>query len=628
MKSLINRFFAPSGGKNLRLYLHIGQPKTATTTVQNYLAKNRDALLRSGWLYPNAARQYFAHHLLGNFFVDKPQFWIGKADPKQCLDDLLIEVEKTDCKNVIMSTESLFFISHVDRVKEYFKDFDVVPVVGLRRQDEWIESAYKDDLKNGRISCGPDEYLQRHQSAIDYEARLNLWSEVFQRNKIIVLPFEKGNRNLAVEKVFSSALGIPQGPQFEPAEVQNESLSRDCIEYYSRFEERPRIGLYHEKLKVALGRYSKLNPGEREFRYFFSPSARLKIYESCFEQNVRLGKKYIGNHTESLFLAAPPDIKDAWAVYPGLSVASAVKISEFLLRDLHKDTVKLIEGVQKSSTASAVGKSATKRSEKDEAEKMNQDRPLIFVGGAPRSGTTVTHALLCSSSKANAYCPEISFLLPMVNAYMVGIHNWQKHTYSFFESPAYFTEHMRSVLNSTLERVSAKLGSPDVLCLKDPLLTPSFFWIHRLLGSRVKFVTVVRHPYSVVRSRQEVFNKSGKAFGSADARFAAEEYMRSYQHLNAEELQHVVHALRYESLTENEVLNGLRHFTGLSDISPENVWAERRSMQKQSDSDPWFSPKYYGAINTESRLDPLAEPLRSIVAEVCAPMMERFGYSP
>jgi len=51
-------------------------------------------------------------------------------------------------------------------------------------------------------------------------------------------------------------------------------------------------------------------------------------------------------------------------------------------------------------------------------------QPMIFVGGAPRSGTTVTHALLCTSDRTNAFHPEISFVRPLFNAYSVGMQNW------------------------------------------------------------------------------------------------------------------------------------------------------------------------------------------------------------
>lgn len=49
-----------------------------------------------------------------------------------------------------------------------------------------------------------------------------------------------------------------------------------------------------------------------------------------------------------------------------------------------------------------------------------------------------------------------------------------------------------------------------MLCVKDPALTPHFPNVVRIPGARVRFVTVIRHPYDVVRSRQDVADREGK----------------------------------------------------------------------------------------------------------------------
>lgn len=51
----------------------------------------------------------------------------------------------------------------------------------------------------------------------------------------------------------------------------------------------------------------------------------------------------------------------------------------------------------------------------------NVSQSIVFVGGAPRSGTTVTHALLCTSRRTNTYCPEISYVTPILTAYGQGM---------------------------------------------------------------------------------------------------------------------------------------------------------------------------------------------------------------
>ena len=259
-------------------------------------------------------------------------------------------------------------------------------------------------------------------------------------------------------------------------------------------------------------------------------------------------------------------------------------------------------------------------------------RPVIFVGGAPRSGTTVTHALLCSSDKANKYCPEISFVRPLFNAYAVGIQNWRNHTQAFFKSPQNFKLHMRNQVLRSLHHIGLQTSKtpgtqPAVLVVKDPLLTPMFYWVHQLMGPHAKFVTVVRDPFNVTRSRQEVIEKMGRAFTGQDAHNTAAEYMQSYAHLEVPELQPSVFAFRYEDLTNPDVTARIADFTGLPDIAADKVWNEGREVKDAADANPWFSPKYHQPINTESRFEPLAEEFRGPVREVCAKLIDRFGYN-
>ena len=57
---------------------------------------------------------------------------------------------------------------------------------------------------------------------------------------------------------------------------------------------------------------------------------------------------------------------------------------------------------------------------------------IVFVGGAPRSGTSVTHALICTSRSVSPYHREISFFRGIPLAYRNGRAAWREHTRHFF----------------------------------------------------------------------------------------------------------------------------------------------------------------------------------------------------
>jgi hypothetical protein len=253
---------------------------------------------------------------------------------------------------------------------------------------------------------------------------------------------------------------------------------------------------------------------------------------------------------------------------------------------------------------------------------------VIFVGGAPRSGTSVVHALLCTAQACNTYHPEISFVRPVLESYVIGMENWPSHTHAFFSVPEHLLLHVRGLLQQQMTHIAKVLGNPVVLCVKDPLLTPNFAALNAVLGWPAQFITVVRHPYNVVRSFQEVVERLGQEFTPAHAQLAAEEYCKSYAHIEDPSLDGLLFWFRYEDLTTPATLEALRSFTGLPGIDPTAVWRrESHIPSPEEQADPWYSPKYHKPINTENRLPPLANPYKNIVAEICKPLMITFGYS-
>ncbi|MEY8120553.1 sulfotransferase [Falsihalocynthiibacter sp. BN13B15] len=258
---------------------------------------------------------------------------------------------------------------------------------------------------------------------------------------------------------------------------------------------------------------------------------------------------------------------------------------------------------------------------------IDESQPVIFVGGAPRSGTTVTHHLICTSEDTNPYHSEISFILPFIQSYWTGMDNWDNHTKTFFAEPEHFRLHSRHHLELSLAHVSKVFDDPKILTVKDPAMTPYFSEINALLHGRVKFVTTVRHPYNVVRSLQAVNEKSGLVFGVEDVKQCAEVYMSTYHHIDHPGLKDVLFVLRYEDILQESVLDALRAFTGLSDIDPDRLGIHNPDPDAAlNENDPWYSPKYHAKIDISNRLSPLDPEFRAIVNEMCRPMMERFDY--
>lgn len=321
------------------LYLHIGLPKTATTTIQNFLAINHSVLRQEGWLYPMAGRQYLARHHLGNFFRPEPLYWIQQVDPDACYRDLVAEVDASGCDNIVMSTESLYFTPDPSVIPPFFRDFRVVPVVFLRRQDEWLESAYREERKIGELRSSIEKYYQHMRPVMDYAATLKKWQKAFPDEKIIVGVFQGSKEKLPVEQEFLRCIGAEIRATLQPAPRMNEAFSRDALEFYIGFTEKRRIGPKHAIFKEVLSAYSKLNPDPPELQWFLPPAALKEIADAFEDGNSWVAKTFLSSD-RPLFEIAVPDIARPWKPYDGLSIAKAIEIAEFLANGIYGQLAK------------------------------------------------------------------------------------------------------------------------------------------------------------------------------------------------------------------------------------------------------------------------------------------------
>ena len=124
-------------------------------------------------------------------------------------------------------------------------------------------------------------------------------------------------------------------------------------------------------------------------------------------------------------------------------------------------------------------------------QQWNVDWDQIFVLGAERSGTTVLHALLCTSDEVNPYVAECTYFSHLLRAFPPVWQYFDVHAHSYFGARSEFLEYHSNLLRMVLADTWRHLGCPRVMALKDPLLTRQVGVLAMLLpGSR--FVVSVR----------------------------------------------------------------------------------------------------------------------------------------
>ncbi|MCB1336243.1 MAG: hypothetical protein KDK10_01860 [Maritimibacter sp.] len=227
--------------------LQIGTEKTGTTSLQGFLAANRDRLAARGFLYPRFCGE-LNHTGLAAYAMDadrpdplKAPF--GGASPEavpQMRERLrkLAGAELTGNHTAIFCSEHchsrLETADEVWRLRDFLADFfDEIQIsVYLRRQDRVALSLYSTMLKSGaqpeRVLAG----VRDISPYFNYDRFLGLWEGVFGRDAISVRLFEPDllvNRSVVDDFVATWGLG-PIG-EFRKVANENGSISLEAQEF-------------------------------------------------------------------------------------------------------------------------------------------------------------------------------------------------------------------------------------------------------------------------------------------------------------------------------------------------------------------------------------------------------------
>jgi hypothetical protein len=298
----------------LDLYLHIGTEKTGTTSLQQFLRKNRDVLAENGILYPSSpgtgnhtalavialddSRRGPLRRMVGVTTVEELQEFRAKFQR-----DLAAELAGGTYRKVIMSNEHCSTRLNSDHELEYLRDifrshFDnIYVVVYIRRQDDYLLSSYSTHVKNGATDAASLPEDEKEMARYDHWQLLSRWARVFGRERIICRKYERASLvGGSIEDDLLTAIGIDLNLGLEKQPQFNESLDASALEFlrllnkYTSFEERP-PGL------IAL--LAGISDGPRTS---LSPEAIGGFMEQHRESNRRVAEEYFGGA-----LAGPGD---------------------------------------------------------------------------------------------------------------------------------------------------------------------------------------------------------------------------------------------------------------------------------------------------------------------------------
>jgi hypothetical protein len=195
------------------LVLHIGLPKTGTSTLQHWLAANAKALERIGAVYPAAGRGSHPSHLpLAKELVaadggEVPASWRALAD--------MARIERDRGRTVVVSSEVIGHDCKAPTVRRLLHALDGIPltvVVYVREFAAHVVSVYTQKTKKGVNILGFDDFFEELVSGgrtVSFD-RLMPWGEILGWERVRVRSLDP--RSLAGGNLiedFMTVLGPP-----------------------------------------------------------------------------------------------------------------------------------------------------------------------------------------------------------------------------------------------------------------------------------------------------------------------------------------------------------------------------------------------------------------------------------
>jgi len=302
----------------IKLFLHIGYPKTGTTSLQSFLYNFRDDIFKKFSIYyPKTgivSENDPGHHLLTGTHP-----YCTKIDITKMWTDLFQEAQIVGAYRILISSEFFSIIKDLEKFKSNFNDnFSVnTIIVYIRRQDLHAESNYSQIIKHGyplgKFFLTFRQYIQDKlnylTSYLNYLNQLHIWQKAFPESFLIPRIYDKRILlNGDVISDFLSLIGIQEYIDIlNTFKNKNPSLSvlstlvmRKINEFYSL---PPRI--YFEVINYLLT--LDREEGSGPLKTFFTLEERIEFLERFRESNERLFREWF--NSENKFVLTPEEIE-------------------------------------------------------------------------------------------------------------------------------------------------------------------------------------------------------------------------------------------------------------------------------------------------------------------------------
>ncbi|WP_417257606.1 hypothetical protein [Celeribacter sp.] len=262
-----------------KLILHIGTPKTGSTSLQHTLFAHRDQLSARGIHWADSTRPPRAeaprHSSLSYAVRRSPRKWAAEREV------ILADFDASGLDTLLLSDEVLSECGAkaIARLAEFAAPFETTVICYLRRQDYFVESLWNQYCGEGRRetrSIRKFATAREIRNQLDYVAMLDPWSKV---GTVRALSYDA--EKFALVQNFLDTLGIEIAVENEAR--ANVSPSMNCAALLALLN---RQDVKYNKVKVVKAfRADTLKTA-------LGSTLRAQILDQCRESNAALADRY------------------------------------------------------------------------------------------------------------------------------------------------------------------------------------------------------------------------------------------------------------------------------------------------------------------------------------------------
>lgn len=289
-----------------KLFIHIGVQRTATTSIQGFLKTNA-AVLRGQGVLPFGGG--------GRNLPLMTALHDGRIDAPEAARRITAQADRAEdpIHTITLSEEDICSRGGFEAIAGLRQVFDVTLLLVVRRQDLWIESWYRQNVKwqwnPDLCHLRFDDFLaQRSQFAwVHYDQLLGKLEPLFGAENIQLMVFEPGQMADAPLDTFCQAVGVQDLSQMTyPKHRQNASASPLMGEFMRNLPLDEFPDAYRRRVERACIHadwYVKRRSGPQS-TLFMDLETRQNLLAEYADGNAAVAQRYLGR--DQLFAESLP----------------------------------------------------------------------------------------------------------------------------------------------------------------------------------------------------------------------------------------------------------------------------------------------------------------------------------